>query len=158
MVTVAVRSADPLSISAEDLLHQLGPEKNAAYTYMESLGTGSLYAFLKAGSDFFLAYVEGHAVGCVGYRKFPFEETDVIAQMRMLMINPEYRWRQVAAALLKEAETTAARRGYVMMRVELDLNHPEAQFFFEEHGYNRVPKYGPFVDDPMILCLERLIV
>ncbi|GGJ21986.1 GNAT family N-acetyltransferase [Deinococcus roseus] len=157
MVNVTVRSSDPLSITAEDLLHQLGPEQNASYSFTENLGTGSLYAFLKAGADFFLAFVEGHPVGCVGYRKFPFEETDVVAQLRLLLVNPEYRWRQVATALLREAERSAARRGYVLMRVEMDQNHSEAQFFFEEHGYNRVPKYGPFVEDPMVMCMERLI-
>lgn len=158
MVTVSVRSADPMSIGAEDLIHQLSPDPNVAYTVNETLTTGSLYAFLKAGSDFFLAYVEGRVVGCVGYRKFPFEQTDTVAQLRLLLVNPEYRWRHVATALLREAEQTASRRGYVTLRAEVDLNHNAAQHFFEEHGYSRVPKYGPYADDPMVICMERLII
>jgi GNAT superfamily N-acetyltransferase len=104
-----------------------------------------------AGGTFLLARVEGRPVGCGGLRR----HEDDVAELKRMYVVPDERRRGVAQVLLAALEAQAARLGYRAVVLETGVRQPEAIALYESHGYRRIPNFGPYVDAPLSVCLEK---
>jgi GNAT superfamily N-acetyltransferase len=104
-----------------------------------------------AGGTFLLARVEGRPVGCGGLRR----HEDDVAELKRMYVVPEGRRRGVARVLLAALEAQAARLGYRAVVLETGVRQPESLALYESHGYHRIPNFGPYVDAPLSVCLEK---
>ena len=100
---------------------------------------------------FWLAEIDGSAVGCVGMRKLEPGRVEV----KHLYVEPAARRRGVAAALMAALEDEADRRRAEIV-LETGTRQPEAIALYEARGYRRRGAYpGSDVDDPCSVYLER---
>jgi len=58
---------------------------------------------------------------------------------------------------LCEAEDAACRLGYTRMRLETGNEAPEALGLYTSAGYEPIPCWGPFADDPKSRCFEKTL-
>jgi ribosomal protein S18 acetylase RimI-like enzyme len=99
---------------------------------------------------FWLAWLDGRAVGCVGLRELGPGRVEV----KHLYVEPGARRRGVASALMAFFEAEAARRRADIV-LETGTRQPEAIALYEARGYRpRGPYPGSDVDDACSVYLE----
>ena len=109
---------------------------------------------------FLVAWREGEPVACGGWRTlshFVEAETDRddIAEIKRMYVVPAVRGTGVAAAMLSALEQSARTRGMRRLVLETGLRQPEAIRFYEKQGYQRIPNYGYYRDEPDCVSFAR---
>jgi GNAT superfamily N-acetyltransferase len=107
---------------------------------------------------FFLAWREGSAVACGGWRtlavvgpQFPAD----VAEIKRLFTVASARNTGVATQLLRAVEDSAREAGMREIWLETGQRQPEAISFYKKHGYERVNDYGHYKDASGVVSLGR---
>lgn len=103
--------------------------------------------------SFVVAYYAGQAVGCGAIRPLDKEYTEV----KRFYVDPQYRQKGVAAAILAYLEDKAKQLDYRALRLETGEEQPEAIRFYRKHGFYEIPKFGEYVDCKLSICFEKQI-
>jgi GNAT superfamily N-acetyltransferase len=103
--------------------------------------------------SFLVVELDGVAVGCGGICRFD----DSTAELRRMYVAPEARGRGLSRALLAALEREAGGLGYRAVRLETGVLQPEAIGLYTSAGFEAIPCYGPYVDDPRSRCFEKLL-
>jgi GNAT superfamily N-acetyltransferase len=101
---------------------------------------------------FLVAFLRGRPVGCGGWRSHG--GTDVAEIKRMYTV-PEARGRGVARALLRALEESARRQGRQRAILETGYAQPEAIAMYEASGYERIPPFGYYRNEPGVVSFGR---
>ncbi len=103
----------------------------------------SIDAIFQPNIRFFLARVDGRAIGCGGVALFPD-----FAEVKRMYVRPEARGRGNADAVLArlEAETRAA--GLAVLRLETGDRQLAAMRFYERAGFRRCGAFGAYAAMP----------
>lgn len=150
---LVVEAASPFETEASTLLAQLRAELVEKYPD-ELEGTPFRPEQLAVpGAVFLLARIAERAVGCGAFR--PLEPR--IAEVKRMFVLPEARRFGVGRKILEQLESAAGVMGYASLRLETGLRQPEAIQLYESAGYRRVPCYGPYADNPLSVCFEKLL-
>jgi putative acetyltransferase len=72
-----------------------------------------------------------------------------------MFVRPEARGQGIARLLLEGLEREARERGIAVMRLETGTLQPEARSLYESAGYQPIPCYGRYRDEPRSRCYER---
>ena len=88
---------------------------------------------------FFVARVDGQAVGCGG---LAFEEG--FAEVKRMYVRPGARGRGVARAILGRLESEAQRRGITRLMLETGDAQVAAMRFYERAGFVRCGAFGDY--------------
>lgn len=100
---------------------------------------------------FCVAYAGGRPVGCAGLR--PLDET--AAELKRMYVEPEYRGRGVASAILKYIEGKAVERGFGLIKLETGPKQPEAIGLYKKLGYRQIELFGEYVGCVHSYCMEK---
>jgi GNAT superfamily N-acetyltransferase len=148
---VVVNSESALSSDSLSLIDQLTSELAAKYG--DDGGAKSFHPgeMVVEGAAFLVARVNDRAVGCGAIRPF----RPGLAEIKRMFVVPEKRGTGVARRILLELESIATSLGYSMVRLETGLKQPEAIGLYESAGYQRVPCYGQYTNNPMSVCFEK---
>lgn len=92
---------------------------------------------------FVVAYLDGVAVGCGGWRT-----RDDDAEIKRMYTVPQARGRGVARAVLAALEGSAHAAGLRRMILEAGGRQPEAISLYEACGYRRIANFGYYKDEP----------
>ena len=68
---------------------------------------------------------------------------------------PEARGRGLGRAILSELEAAARALGYDALRLETGTGQPEALGLYASAGFERIPRYRPYVNDPTSVCFQK---
>jgi ribosomal protein S18 acetylase RimI-like enzyme len=98
-----------------------------------------------------VAWEEGRAVGCGGLVRYDEREGEI----RRMYVAPEARGRGVGRLVLTALEHAARELEYDALRLETGDRQPEALGLYERAGFERIPCYGPYLDDPHSVCLGK---
>ncbi|MGH3028242.1 MAG: GNAT family N-acetyltransferase [Gaiellaceae bacterium] len=90
-------------------------------------------------------------VACGGVTRY--DETT--AEIRRMYVAPSARGRGLSRAVLEALEDEARELGYAFVRLETGDRQPEAIKLYASSGFEPIPRYGPFVDDPRSVCFEK---
>jgi GNAT superfamily N-acetyltransferase len=109
---------------------------------------------------FLVAWVDGAPVGCGGWRTISHFAEDPslaedVAEIKRMYVSPDVRKAGVATALLAALEDSAREHGMHRMILETGLQQPEAISFYEKMGYERIPNYGYYRDEPDCVSYGR---
>jgi putative acetyltransferase len=74
-----------------------------------------------------------------------------------MYVAPESRGRGLSRALLAALEQEARGLGYSAVRLETGALQPEAIALYSSAGFEAIPCYGPYVDDPRSRCFEKTL-
>jgi putative acetyltransferase len=100
----------------------------------------SLEAIFQPGVLFFVARLDGVAVGCGGVALFP-----TFGEVKRMYVREHVRGRGIAQALLARIESEAQQRGYDVLRLETGELQPAAIRLYERAGYRRCEAFGDYV-------------
>ncbi len=98
-------------------------------------------------------YENDVAVGCGAFRE---KESDTVEVKRMF-VNPDYRKRGIAAAVLKELENWAAELNYTYTILETGKKQPEAISLYQKSGYTIIPNYPPYEEMDNSVCMKKTL-
>jgi putative acetyltransferase len=88
---------------------------------------------------FFVAHLDGVAVGCGGVAFY-----DDFAEVKRMFTRPTARRKGVAAALLRRLEDEARGAGHKVLRLETGMYQAEAIRFYEREGFERCEAFGDY--------------
>jgi len=147
-----LRSADPRSPDAAELIGPLSRELAARYNFSED-GSGHFNPEDASGprSDFLVGFVDGRPIACGAFR--PMD--DRAAEIKRLYVVPGQRGRGFSKLVLAELERRAATMGYEVARLETGTRQPEAIALYEGSGYRRIPNFGIYAGNPQSVCFEK---
>jgi GNAT superfamily N-acetyltransferase len=109
---------------------------------------------------FMLAWRGAEAVACGGWRTLSHttegaEVADDVAEVKRMYARPEVRGQGIARALLLALEQSARDYGMKRLILETGQRNPEAVAFYAHYGYERIPNYGFYKDEPDCLSFGR---
>ncbi|HEY3009820.1 MAG TPA: GNAT family N-acetyltransferase [Micromonosporaceae bacterium] len=102
---------------------------------------------------FLVAFLDGRPVGCGGWRSHAGMAD--VAEIKRMYTVPEARGRGVARAVLRALEESARRQGRKRAILETGYAQPEAIAMYEESGYDRIPHFGYYKDEPGVVSFGR---
>ncbi|MGN0394617.1 MAG: GNAT family N-acetyltransferase [Coprococcus sp.] len=101
--------------------------------------------------DVIIAYKGQEAVACGSYKIYD-EET---VELKRIFVDQSVRGIGVGKELLRRLEADAKIAGYRFAILETGELLPEACGLYKKLGYKEIPNYGPYVDMPESLCMEK---
>ena len=108
---------------------------------------------------FLLAWLDGVPVACAGWRTIAhtsdLDLPDDVAELKRMYAVPDVRGSGVAAALLTAIEESARGQGMRRIILETGGQQPEAIRFYGRSGYDRIPNYGYYKDEPDCISFGR---
>lgn len=102
---------------------------------------------------FLIAYRNGDAIGCGGWRTFA--GSGHLAEIKRMYVVPAARGRGVALALLRALEESAMQAGRTRAILETGILQPEAIALYGKAGYERIPDFGYYKDHPDVRSFGR---
>ncbi|MEX5721846.1 GNAT family N-acetyltransferase [Geodermatophilus maliterrae] len=108
---------------------------------------------LSATSPCLLAHLDGEPVGCVALGSLG----DGVGEIKRMYVTPRARGHRIGRLLLEHVEDLAARYGYRLLRLETGTKQPEAVGLYRSAGWQQIPCYGYFKDDPTTFCFEKAL-
>jgi putative acetyltransferase len=151
-VATAILPVDPQHPDALALLAAASEDARALYPELfgpHSPPPSNLPAVPR--SIYLVAYLAGHAVGCGALR--PLDA--LCAEVQRIYVRPAQRRQGVARAVMAHLEQHARHCGYRLLRLETGYKQAPALALYESDGWRRIPRYGPYADDPGSVCLEK---
>jgi GNAT superfamily N-acetyltransferase len=100
---------------------------------------------------FLVAYRDGEPVGCGGWRTGP----GGAAEIKRMYVVPAARGQGIALALLRALEDSAREAGLTRAILETGVLQPEAIALYGKAGYERIPDFGHYRDEPGVRSFGR---
>ncbi len=116
--------------------------------------------FAPPGGIFLVGYAEGTPAVCGGWRAHDDPEPPLApgdAEMKRLYVVPAMRGRGFARRMLAELERSAREAGRTRMVLETGEKQPEAIALYRSSGYESMPKFGVYANEPLSLCLAKTL-
>ncbi|MGH3139949.1 MAG: GNAT family N-acetyltransferase [Gaiellales bacterium] len=101
----------------------------------------SLEQLFRTNVRFFVARVDGVAVGCGGVAFY-----DGFAEVKRMFTRPTARRLGVATGVLRRLEAEARRGGYSILRLETGRYQAEALGFYLREGFERCDAFGEYAE------------
>ena len=145
-----IAAARPDTPAAARLIEEL--EAHLATRYpIESRHGFSVTRLLEESVDFFIVRHQGEAVGCGGVKPYG----TVYAEIKRMYVRPPSRGLGLGRRILGHLEQVARGYGVPLLRVETGIYQTEAIKLYESWGFERIPPFGEYREDPLSLCYEK---
>jgi len=141
-VRVTIERAYEPTPDIADLIGELDRTLAASYPPEQRHGI-PLERLFEPNVRFFLACVDGAAVGCGAIALF-----DDYAEVKRMFTKPAMRGRGLARAVLVRLEEETRSAGFALLRLETGIFQPDAVHVYEAHGFTRCEPFGPYRDMP----------
>jgi ribosomal protein S18 acetylase RimI-like enzyme len=113
----------------------------------------SVEKLLREGVVFFVTRDDDRAAGCGGVLMVGRE----YAEIKRMYVRPAFRGRGLGRLMLDHLVAHARAHGQTVIRLETGIHQPEAIALYERRGFRRIPPFGPYRDDPLSRCYEKVI-
>ena len=143
----------PDTADARALIDEL--EAHLATLYpRESRHGYSVEKLLAQGVAFFLVRDNGTPVGCGGIQLFG---TDY-GELKRMYVRPQFRSLGFAKLMLDHLADYARSRGVRLLRLETGIHQHAAIGLYERAGFQSIPPFGEYRDDPLSKFYEKRIL
>lgn len=147
-----LHEADPQGEDAKRLLQEMRAEAFLRYgDAIDASAEPPKNDPLVARSTFIIARIDGEAIGCAALRPADLQT----AEVRRMYVASKVRRRGIGRLLLEELEHIAVGFGFRFLRLETGNRQPEAIALYEACGFQVIPAYGCYIDDPLSVCFEK---
>lgn len=109
------------------------------------------YNYLDDIHDVVLAYDGENPVGCASFKKY----CGHTAEVKRVFVKEGYRGFGISKGLMKHLENRALWKGYDTFVLESGEPLIAAMGLYRGLGYEVIPNYGPYVDMPESICMEK---
>ncbi len=102
---------------------------------------------------FFVLRDNGTPAGCGGVQLFG----TAYGELKRMYVRPQFRGRGFGELLLNHLADYARAHGVGLLRLETGIHQAAAIRLYERSGFQRIPPFGAYVDDPLSLFYEKRI-
>ncbi len=149
VTTIAIES--PRQPEIESMLRE-GAEFALALYPPEGCFLLDLDELVSPSIDVFVARdPDGEAIGMAAL----VDNGDTTGELKRMFVRDEARGKGVAIALLDALEAAARERDLLTLRLETGVHHTAAMALYARQGYARIDAFGPYVDSPYSVCMEK---
>ena len=124
------------------LIGELDAELAGSYAPEQRHGL-TLEAIFEPPVRFFVAHLDGQAVGCGGVACF-----DDFAEIKRMYVRAAARGAGVADAIIERLEDEARNAGLRVVRLETGVHQPAAIGFYRRHGFVPCRAFAPYASLP----------
>jgi len=142
METITVEEVRSATDEVRALIRELDRTMAAGYRPEQRHGL-SLDAIFQPPVRFFVARLDGAAVGCGGVALFA-----KFAEVKRMYVRESARGRGVAQAVLARIEAEARRHGVALLRLETGDGQSAAMRLYERAGFRRCDAFGAYLAMP----------
>jgi putative acetyltransferase len=147
---IVVRRVRPDGAAARELIGELDAVLQPHYP-PESRHGFSVEKLLSEDVAFFVVTVDGLPAACGGVLIVP----DSYAELKRMYVRPAFRGRGLGKLLVARLSAHAAEHGLHVLRLETGIYQVEAIGLYTGLGFERIPPFGPYFEDPVRLCMEK---
>ncbi|GAB4121762.1 MAG: GNAT family N-acetyltransferase [Roseiflexaceae bacterium] len=110
------------------------------------------------GVAFFIVRVDQQAAGCGGILLVPDPTNDhPYGELKRMYTRPAFRGQGIGRMLIDTLCRHAREQQITRIRLETGIHQHEALRLYEGVGFRRIPPFGPYTNDPLSLCYEKLL-
>jgi putative acetyltransferase len=113
----------------------------------------SVDKLIAQGVIFFVVRSDGAAAGCGGVQLFGAE----YGELKRMYVRPAFRGQGIAKQLLEHLEDYTRDQQIGLLRLETGIHQHAAIGLYERMGYQPIPPFGAYREDPNSLFFERQI-
>lgn len=113
----------------------------------------SVEKLLQQGVAFFVARQDGIPAGCGGIQFYGNE----YAEIKRMFVRPQFRGLGLARLMLGHLEDYAREQDIRVLRLETGIHQKEAICLYEKWGFQEIPPFGGYVEDPLSRFFEKRI-
>lgn len=112
-----------------------------------------------AGPDvrFFVARLDGEAVGCGALRIYHHTERGGYGELKRMYVAPAARGHRIGRRILDRIEAEARAEGLACLRLETGIHQPEALALYRSAGYAERDAFGAYAPDPLSVFMEKIL-
>jgi putative acetyltransferase len=140
-------TADVIALIAE-LEAQLEPRYPR-----ESRHGYSVEQLLAEAVAFFVIRSEGILAGCSGIQLVG----TAYGELKRMYVRPQFRGSGFGKLMINHLAAYAREHGVVLLRLETGIYQREAISLYERMGFERIPPFGAYRQDPLSLFFEKPI-
>ncbi|MFL5800169.1 MAG: GNAT family N-acetyltransferase [Roseiflexaceae bacterium] len=111
----------------------------------------SVERLLAESVAFFLLRSNDVPAGCGGIKLFG----TAYGELKRMYVRPQFRGRGFGKMLVDHLAVYARTQGVLLLRLETGIHQPEAIGLYERMGFQRIPPFEDYKEDPLSLCYER---
>ena len=151
-MTTLIVAERPDTADAQLLIAEL--ETHLAPFYPATSRHGySVEKLIKQGVAFFVVRQDGVPAGCGGVQFFGTE----YGELKRMFVRPQFRGLGLAKLMLEHLEQYTRDHNITILRLETGIHQKEAIGLYERVGYQSIPPFGEYVDDPLSRFFEKRI-
>jgi len=113
----------------------------------------SVDKLIAQGVIFFVIRCDGAPAGCGGVQLFGAE----YGELKRMYVRPQWRGLGLAKQLLERLEDYARGQQIGLLRLETGIHQHAAIRLYERMGYQPIPPFGAYREDPNSLFFEKQI-
>jgi putative acetyltransferase len=113
----------------------------------------SVEMLIAQGVAFFVLRSDETPAGCGGVQLFGIE----YGELKRMYVRPNFRGRGFGKLLLDHLEDHARANGIGLLRLETGIHQAAAIRLYEGTGFQRIPPFGEYLEDPLSLFFEKRI-
>jgi uncharacterized protein YwqG/GNAT superfamily N-acetyltransferase len=140
----------PDSADASALITELEAHLEQLYP-VESRHGYSVEKLIGEGVAFFVLRDNDTPAGCGGIQLFGVE----YGELKRMYVRPRFRGLGFGKLLLNHLADYARARGVGLLRLETGIHQAAAISLYERMGFQRIPPFGNYKEDPLSLCYEK---
>jgi len=142
----------PDSVDAVALISELEAHLDPLYPSKSRHGY-SVDKLLAQGVAFFVLRENGAPAGCAGIQLFASD----YGELKRMYVRPQFRGFGFGKLLLDHLADYARAHGVGLLRLETGIHQAAAISLYERMGFQRIPPFGEYVEDPLSLFYEKRI-
>jgi len=143
----------PDSADAVALITELEAHLDPLYP-AESRHGYSVDKMIAQGVAFFVLRDNNAPAACGGIQLFGSS----YGELKRMYVRPHFRGRGFGKLLLDHLADYARRHGVGLLRLETGIHQAEAIGLYERWGFQRIPPFGAYKEDPLSLFFEKSIM
>lgn len=101
--------------------------------------------------DVVILYNHDTPAACGSFKHFD----DKAAEIKRVFVHPDFRRQGLAVQLMSELETKALKKGYTRLILETGDPLVAATSLYTSIGFRVIENYGPYVNMPSSICMEK---
>jgi GNAT superfamily N-acetyltransferase len=143
----------PDSADAIALITELEAQLDPLYP-PESRHGYSVEKLIAQAVAFFVLRDDEVPAGCSGVQLFGTE----YGELKRMYVRPQFRGLGFGKLLLNHLADHARAHGVGLLRLETGIHQAEAISLYERIGFQRIPPFGAYMEDPLSLFYEKRIM
>ena len=143
----------PDSADASALITELEAHLEPLYP-AESRHGYSVEKLIAQAVSFFVLRDNGTPAGCGGIQLFG----TAYGELKRMYVRPHFRGLGFGKLLLNHLADYARVHGVGLLRLETGFHQAAAIRLYERMGFQRIPPFGGYVEDPLSRCYEKHIL